>query len=834
MSQEHHATGSPASNDASPQSSAEDSADNATHATPTETANDSLFGHRTGPVVEVVPVTPSAADAEPVAADEQSTPVEAVSMEQRLREEAEEEVALSKVVVDADVLREEEATLDAIAAEAKQAEMKAKAKLVAERAVEQPAAENPAGEKSQKPQPAITEPAEVVASQAVANEADSSEAASTDGDAAKTATDPFEQLGLREDVYKAIAGFGYTTPTAIQEETVSVVMSGKDVIGQAETGSGKTAAFAWPLLSKIDLKRRAPQILVLAPTRELALQVSGAFEKYGSSMKGLKTVTIYGGQSYETQFRALDRGVHVVVGTPGRIMDHLQRGTLKLDNIKTFVLDEADEMLRMGFISDVEWIMDRLPEQRQVLSFSATMPAPIRNIAKKYLSDPAHITIKSKTATADSIDQQYAIVSVREKLKQLCWLLETEETDGVIVFTKTKQTTVVVAEHLAQRGFDAAALNGDIPQNQRERVVNRLKQGKINIVVATDVAARGLDVKRVSHVINYDFPHDTEIYVHRIGRTGRAGRAGKAILFVEPKERRRLGWLEKDTKQKIGVYKPKSVDELNQIRVDKFRGQIEAAVDDKQVAFFRTLVQSMAEKTEHSIETIAAALAVMAQGATPLLLSEDGGGRGGRDSGKSGKGRSDANKQSYRIEVGRNHGVGPGNIVGAIANEGGFQNHEIGRVKLFDDFSIVDLPSNLADDVMDILRSVSVGGQRLQISKSEKTYSDSGGGRPHRSRNKSNNGSTNFTKRDRATRGNDRSRGPSSGKKSYGSDFNRNRRSISESENFRSTTPRSENPQAQKRDTASVSRSSGSKPAGGSKTDGGKPAKKYIKVRTRK
>ena len=664
--------------------------------------------------------------------------------------------------------------------------------------------------------------------------------------------DPFQKLGLRDDVYKAIAGFGYTEPTAIQAETVKVIMDGRDVIGQAETGSGKTAAFAWPLLSKIDLANTAPQILVLAPTRELAIQVSSAFEKYGSSMKGLKTVTIYGGQSYETQFRALTRGVHVVVGTPGRVMDHLNRGTLKLNNVKTFVLDEADEMLRMGFIDDVQWVMERLPEQRQVVSFSATMPAPIRNIAKKYLKDPAHITIKSKTATADSIAQSYAIVNVRDKLKQLCWLLETEETDGVLVFVKTRQTTNVVAEHLANKGFDAAALNGDIAQNQRERTVNRLKAGKIDIVVATDVAARGLDVKRVSHVVNYDFPHDSEIYVHRIGRTGRAGRTGEAIMFVEPKEKRKLGWLEKDTKQKISLFKPKSVKDVNQQRVDKFREKVVEMVDHDEVKFFKTLVESIVEKSEHSVETIAAALAVMAQGTTPLLLTESDK-SGGRNDKK--RGRTDHDKASYRIEVGRNHGVGPGNIVGAIANEGGFQNGEIGRVKLFDTFSIVDLPANLPDDLMDVLRNVSVSGQRLQISKSDKNYSDSDSGRPRRNVSKSNNGSTNFVKRQRADR--DKKRGGNSGGSRAAGAGNesggyRGRKSISESPTFSDKPSHGEQTRRPARGgkapyspvATSAAKTSRVKTEGKSsssfagKSSSGeakaKPAKKYIKVRTRK
>ena len=799
MSKEHSATGAPASGTQAADTQLE------------KPKSDSIFGNTTSPVVEVLPVTPIIESE----LETQSEPPEKGAAE------------LSKTPAD-EFSQRQVTTSDSDNDSAKVLKETNRAKVVAKKKV--------------KAKPIAVEEPVVVEEHPTGIEADPSKPE------VEAEADPFKKLGLREDVYKAIAGFGYTKPTAIQEETVSVIMTGRDVIGQAETGSGKTAAFAWPLLSKIDLKKRAPQILVLAPTRELAIQVSSAFEKYGSSMKGLKTVTIYGGQSYETQFRALDRGVHVVVGTPGRVMDHLNRGTLKLDNVTTFVLDEADEMLRMGFIDDVVWVMDRLPEQRQVLSFSATMPAPIRNIAKKYLSDPAHITIKGRTATAETIEQTYSILSIRDKLKQLKWLLDTEETDGIIVFVKTRQTTNVVAEALAQHGLRAAALNGDIAQNQRERTVNRLKAGKIDIVVATDVAARGLDVKRVSHVVNYDFPHDSEIYVHRIGRTGRAGRSGKAILFVEPKEKRKLGWLEKDTKQKIGQYKPKSLKEVNQVRVDKFREEVLKKTAHEQVKFFRTLVESMVEKTEHSVETIAAALAVMAQGTSPLLLTDEQTSRKGRNGKVS---HSDQDKASYRIEVGRNHGVGPGNIVGAIANEGGFQNREIGRVKLFDTFSIVDLPDNLAADLLDVLRNVSVGGQRLQITKTTGEYNDND--RPRRTGRKSNNGSTNFVKRRRAEGGRDNRGGGryDRGKQSGGSPGYRGRKSISSSDTFadapKRRPSRGERPAESGKSSSSPMRSkaasvskpraeSTSKPSGsgGRGESKSKPGRKYIKVRNRK
>ena len=716
--------------------------------------------------------------------------------------------------------------------------------------------------KKAKPQPAKAY-AKIVAKAKPAKEEAPAATEAEETDPAEPAVDPFKALGLHNDVYKAIKGFGYETPTAIQSETVSVILEGRDVIGQAETGSGKTAAFAWPLLSQIDLKVKNPQILVLAPTRELALQVTAAFEKYGSSMKGLKCVTVYGGQSYDTQFRALDRGVHIVVGTPGRIMDHINRKTLKLDQVKTFVLDEADEMLRMGFIDDVEWVMERLPEVRQTLSFSATMPAPIRNIAKKYLKDPAHITIKSKTGTADSIEQSFVVVNFREKLNTLCRLLETEETDGVIVFVKTRQTTTVVAEQLIQRGYDTSALNGDIAQNQRERTVNRLKAGQIDIVVATDVAARGLDVKRVSHVINYDFPHDTETYVHRIGRTGRAGRDGKAVLFVEPKEKRKLGWLEKDTKQKIKPFKSRSIAEINEIRVEKFKQQVIEAANDPKMDFFRELVKTMVEENPHSIETFSAALAVMAQGTTPLLLTDKP--TGARPERKH---LSDADKASYRVEVGRSHGAGPGNIVGAIANEGGMQSGEIGKIKMFDRHSIIDLPSGLSEDVLDILRAVSVSGQRLQISLSTGSQGGSyGGGGSNRggdrsNRRRSNNGSTDFSKRQKPFKGRksiSRSEGfgdkPSTykgGEKSSsykgGGDKSSSYKGKSEgssdskassSTSDRSSSSRKPNQMATKARFSKSTGAAASKSFGESSRDSGrkakaKPAKKYIKVRTKK
>ena len=435
-------------------------------------------------------------------------------------------------------------------------------------------------------------------------------------------TNPFEEMGLSPDVLEAINKSGYKIPSEIQAATIPIVLANLDLIGQAETGSGKTAAFALPLLSKIDLDAKRPQILVLAPTRELALQVAASFDKYAARIKGFRSVCIYGGQSYEAQIRSLQRGVQVVVGTPGRVMDHIRRQTLDLGALTTFVLDEADEMLRMGFVDDIEWILEHIPRERQTVMFSATMPDDIRRIARQHLRNPKHITIQSKTATADSISQQLMFVHPRDKAETLDRLLQTEERDGVLVFTKTRTTTIVVSEFLTQRGYRVAPLNGDMQQSQRERTVNQLKSGRIDVVVATDVAARGLDVERISHVVNYDFPHDTEAYVHRIGRTGRAGRDGNAILFVEPKEKGKLSRLQRATNQRIDQLREKSLDEINDIRVEKFLLKVTEAAKHPDVAMFTKILARHQKENETPIEEIAAALAVVAQGNTPLIMKE--------------------------------------------------------------------------------------------------------------------------------------------------------------------------------------------------------------------
>jgi ATP-dependent RNA helicase DeaD len=434
----------------------------------------------------------------------------------------------------------------------------------------------------------------------------------------------FRDLALSEPVLRALTDVGYESPSPIQAATIPVLLSGADMLGQAQTGTGKTAAFALPALSRIDLSKHEPQVLVLVPTRELALQVSEAFLRYAAHIKGFHVLPIYGGQSYQPQLNALRRGVHVVVGTPGRVIDHMNRGTLKLSGLSLLVLDEADEMLQMGFVDAVESILEQTPPQRQVALFSATMAAPIRRIAAKHLRSPVEVTIKSKTSTATNIRQRYWMVSGMHKLDALTRILEAEPFDGMLVFTRTKQSTVELAEKLEARGFAAAPLNGDIPQPQRERTVARLKAGQIDIVVATDVAARGLDVERIGHVVNYDVPYDTESYVHRIGRTGRAGRKGEAILFIAPRERNMLRAIERATRQVIEPMNLPTVDAVNSLRIAKFKQRVIETVSLAEAKALRPVLEQLEAETGLPLIDIAAAIATMAQGTTPLLLGAKG------------------------------------------------------------------------------------------------------------------------------------------------------------------------------------------------------------------
>ncbi|MFM7073591.1 MAG: DEAD/DEAH box helicase [Planctomycetota bacterium] len=627
----------------------------------------------------------------------------------------------------------------------------------------------------------------------------------------------FRALHLAEPLLKALAHAGYTEPTPIQAETIPLLLAGRDLLGQAQTGTGKTAAFALPMLQRIELAHRQPQVLVLTPTRELAIQVCEAFAKYAAGMPGFRVAAIYGGQDYMVQFRALDRGVHVIVGTPGRVMDHMRRGSLKLERLRGLVLDEADEMLRMGFAEDVEWILTQVPSERQIALFSATLPEPIRRIAQQHLRNPAEITIQQRTATADTIHQRYIVAHPEQKDEVLHRVLEAETIDGVIVFVKMKSTTEPLADFLCQRGHRAAALNGDMAQGQRERIVEALKAGKLDIVVATDVAARGLDVQRISHVVNFDLPFDSEAYVHRIGRTGRAGRQGEAILLVTPREQGRLRRIEYGTRHPIEPMDPPSNRVINKRRVAKFHQRIAEALARADLATFTSIVDQYRRDKETPLEQIAAALAILACDDKPLLMTgeleparfpeprnrrrfedrrfeegrfdnrrapgrrfderrpdsrrfddrryddrrpdsrgtedrrfedrrpdprsfedrrfedrrPEGDADGGRPEGRErrepsdrpdmgrferperGGRRSQEPMRSFRVEVGSAHQVKAGNLVGAIANETGMPSNLIGRIAIFDDFSIIDLPARMPRDVFLALREVRVAGKPL-------------------------------------------------------------------------------------------------------------------------
>ncbi len=587
----------------------------------------------------------------------------------------------------------------------------------------------------------------------------------------------FADLGLAEGVMAAVKEVGYETPSPIQAATIPALMAGRDVLGQAQTGTGKTAAFALPLLSRLDLSKTKPQVLVLAPTRELAIQVAEAFQRYANKLPGFHVLPIYGGQSYYPQLQALKRGVHVVVGTPGRVIDHLDRGTLDLSELKALVLDEADEMLRMGFIDDVETVLKKVPEARQVALFSATMPSQIRRIAQTYLRDPAEVTIAAKTTTATNIRQRFWFVSGLHKLDALTRILEAEPYDAMLVFARTKLGTDELAEKLQARGLAAAAINGDVQQAQREKTIQNLKDGKIDILVATDVAARGLDVERITHVLNYDIPYDTESYVHRIGRTGRAGRSGEAILFVSPREKGMLRAIERATRQPIEEMQLPTVESVNDARVTRFLARITEtlALDENSggdIGLYRELVERYEREQNVPAIEVAAALAKLLQGDTPLLLAPDrkqppfaqqreyaeraqradrggdrsgdrGGDRGERPQREPREGQSFSERgprerparefapkkdfaprsapepgmETYRIEVGHMHGVKPGNIVGAIANEAELDSKYIGRIDIHDDHSILDLPEGMPKPLLMHLKKVRVSGQPLRLQR---------------------------------------------------------------------------------------------------------------------
>ena len=549
----------------------------------------------------------------------------------------------------------------------------------------------------------------------------------------------FDDLDLSDDVVLAVKKVGFETPSPIQAATIPILAQGRDVVGLAQTGTGKTAAFALPILSRLDRSQKKPQALVLSPTRELALQVADAFQEFADHLGGVHVLPIYGGQSYGIQLSGLRRGAHIVVGTPGRVIDHLERGSLDLSELKYLVLDEADEMLNMGFQEDVERILADTPEHKQTALFSATMPASIRRLSKQYLEDPREVTIKSQQRTADNIHQQYLLVNHHYKLDALTRILEVTEFDAMIMFARTKQNTEELAEKLRARGFSAAAINGDMAQNQRERTVDQLRDGRLDILVATDVAARGLDVERISHVVNYDIPHDTESYVHRIGRTGRAGRSGEAILFVTPRERRLLRSIERATKSSIEEMQLPTVDEVNETRKAKFAQSITESLADPQVDLFRSLINSYAEEHETPLADIAAALATQSQSGDEFLLKEDTLRRNDRRNDRRGR-RNDREPYTrslnerfsgkepprftdrtgkemavYKIAVGKRQQVRPGAIVGAIANEGGLNSRDFGKISIFSEHSLVELPADLPMEVFEALEDTRVSGQLIKI-----------------------------------------------------------------------------------------------------------------------
>ena len=541
----------------------------------------------------------------------------------------------------------------------------------------------------------------------------------------------FADLGLSAPVLEAVTEIGYETPSPIQAATIPTLLEGRDVVGLAQTGTGKTAAFALPVLSRIQGGSQKPQALVLSPTRELALQVAEAFESYASKLPDVRMVPIYGGAAYGSQLSSLRRGVDVVVGTPGRIMDHLKRGSLDLSEIKFLVLDEADEMLKMGFAEDVETILADTPKEKQVALFSATMPPQIRRISQKYLNDAAEITVKSQTATAKNISQRYLVVPFHQKVDALTRILEVEEYDGLIIFVRTKSETEQLADKLRARGLSASAINGDIAQNQRERLVGDLKSGKLDILIATDVAARGLDVERITHVVNFDIPTDPESYVHRIGRTGRAGREGAAISFVTPRERRLLNHIERVTRQPMEQMRLPSVADVNETRLSRFDDAITAALEEtERIEAFRDIIDHYVRHHDIPESDVAAALAVVAQGDDPLLLDPDNDpmanqpdfsrdrreGRNDRDGGGRRERReSNSNLQAYRIEVGKRNRVEPRQIVGALANEGGIGRDDIGAINIYPAFTIVELPRDLSRDDLNRLGGIRVAGQTIDI-----------------------------------------------------------------------------------------------------------------------
>ncbi len=541
----------------------------------------------------------------------------------------------------------------------------------------------------------------------------------------------FADLGLKAPILEALNDLGYEKPSPIQAECIPHLLGGRDVLGMAQTGSGKTAAFSLPLLNNLDPELKAPQILVLAPTRELAVQVAEAMTEFSKHMRGVNVVALYGGQRYDVQLRALRQGPQIVVGTPGRLLDHLKRGTLDLSKLSGLVLDEADEMLRMGFIEDVETIMAQIPEGHQTALFSATMPEAIRRITRRFMKDPQEVRIQSSVTTRPDISQSFWSVYGMRKNEALVRFLEAEDFDAAIIFVRTKNATLEVAEALERSGYSSAALNGDMNQSLREQTLERLKDGRLDILIATDVAARGLDVERISLVVNYDIPMDSESYVHRIGRTGRAGRAGRALLFVENRERRLLRNIERTMKLSIPEVELPNADLLGKRRLEKFAAKVQQQLESSDLDQYRALlaqIKPTAEGEELDVETLAAALLKMAQGERSLIVPPDApmrakrefrerddrferrgdrNDRGPRDRAERGgedrpkrERRDVGDMELYRIEVGRDDGVEVRHIVGAIANEGDISSRYIGNIKLFGTHSTIELPKGMPGEVL--------------------------------------------------------------------------------------------------------------------------------------
>ncbi|MBA6389334.1 DEAD/DEAH box helicase [Colwellia sp. BRX10-3] len=569
----------------------------------------------------------------------------------------------------------------------------------------------------------------------------------------------FDALGLPENLVSAVKALGFESSTAIQAQTIPPLLAGKDVLGEAQTGTGKTAAFGLPALAKIDVTLRKPQLMVLAPTRELAIQVAEAIETFAKDMKGLRVATLYGGQSYQPQFQQLERGAQVVVGTPGRLMDHLRRKSLKLDSLSFCVLDEADEMLNMGFLEDIEWILEHLPKETQMALFSATMPAQIRKVANRFLKNPEHIKIAAVKKEKANITQYAWKVSGINKMTALERIAETVEYDAMLIFVRTRNDTIDVAEKLERAGYASVALNGDMNQAQRERTVDQLKSGVSSILVATDVVARGLDIPRLSLVINYDLPGDNEAYVHRIGRTGRAGRSGTAISFVRPREMYSLRHYERLTSGTIAMYDLPNIQEIGKARIERTCNELASIVADKELTAMREIIETMASESELSMTDLAAALLYQKQLKQPLQPKEDpkprrdarerndrdssgrNESRGGRNDSRGGRNesrgdsrnenraeraprkakvaRSDVDWQTYRLEVGKEHGARPGDIVGAIANEISLDSSYIGAINLHDKHSFVQLPKGMPEKSFTQLKRVQVRRQALAITVSD-------------------------------------------------------------------------------------------------------------------